>query len=63
MSAGGHLVVFCVESRWVEMKADMRRESLVPALFSFLERGFCCASREAICRYFPQGEKWQLMKI
>lgn len=59
---GGLRVVFRVERRWVEMKAERAKRGLVPALMSDLDCFICCASREAMCRYLEQGEKWSFMK-
>ena len=40
------------------MNADRSFEGIVPFLSSFLVSGSICDSRDAICRYLPQDEKW-----
>ena len=58
ISNGGLLVVLRIERRWVDMNADCNCEGVVPLLSSFLVIGSICDSKDAICRYFPHGEKW-----
>ncbi len=57
MSNGGILVVLRFERRWVDMNADKSVEGVVPFLSSFFVTGSSCDSRDAMCRYFPHGEK------
>ena len=42
------------------MNAERVVVGVVPFLRSFFFIGWICDSRDAMCRYFPQGEKWHL---
>ena len=60
ISNGGVRVVLRFERRWVDMNAERSVEGVVPFLSSFFIMGWTRDSRDAICRYFPHGEKWHL---
>ena len=60
ISWGGVRVVLWVESRCVDMNAERSVVGVVPFLRSFFGMGWDWDSREKMCRYFPQGEKWHL---
>ena len=55
-------MVLRVERRWVERKAQSVKEDLACFFLPAPAGNVSCASKDTICRYWPQDEKLHFIK-